>query len=388
MTNARARRANAGSPWTNSPGRAERLVSISMVVCAACGGGVEPGPDFFLTPYAASTVPLSENPGVALVNDTTVCTIESYENRVYCTSVNGAVNVHFGRAGEGPGEFQGFLDLARGPDGAVGVIDAGLRRMSIFDPAGTLVSEVQLPNLVFIAPGSSVFSSVLTVNLFSAGVTPGYRQVEIDVESGEIVWERTFPGRFSADAGCTRQQLEVEGLGAGAFSSQGSVVFPICEGRLLFFAGRDDSLGTMIEAPRYVLELPSEREVEEYLESAGTFADENFFRNMPKPYPRLPLVWDDRDRLWVVTNRGRTEGVSHLDVYSSDGEYRGAVGVRHDALAINLRGSTLAVLVDRPVGPEDVDGYPDRGVDWYDIGWLEFSEPARNRDVPNPVAPR
>ena len=356
-------------------------VSISIVCCVACGGGAEPGQDLSLTPYAASTVPLSENSGVVLANDTTVCTIESYENRVYCTSVSGTVNSHFGRAGEGPGEFQGFLDLARGPDGVVGVIDARLRRMSIFDPAGTLVSEVQLPSLAFMAPGSSVFSSVLTVNLFSTrrdstGVIPGYRQVEIDVESGEIVWERTFPGRFSAAAGCTRQ-LEVEGLNAGAFSPQGSVVFPICQGRLLFFAGRDDPLGTMIKAPGYVLELPSEREVEEYLESAGIFADESFFRNMPKPYPRLPLVFDDHDRLWVVTNRGRNDGISYLDVYS-DAEYLGAVRVGHDALAIDLRGSTLAVLVDRPVDPEDVDGYPDRGVDWYDIGGLELPEPARD----------
>ncbi len=318
-----------------------------------------------------------------LANDTTICTIESYESRVYCTSVSGAVESYFGRAGAGPGEFQGFLDLARGPDGVVGVIDAGLGRMSIFDPAGTLESEVRLPNVAFLIPGSSVFTSVLNVNLFSmrrdsAGVTPGYRQVEIDVESSEIVWERTFSGRFSADAGCTRE-LEVEGLNFGAFSPLGGLVFPVCRGRLLFFAGRDDPLGTMITAPRYVLELPSEREVQEYLESAGTFADENFFRNTPKPYPRLPLAFDDHGRLWVVTNRGRNDGVSYLDVYWG-AEYLGAVRVGHDALAIDLRGSTLAVLVDRPVDSEDVDGYPDRGVDWYDIDVLAFPEPARGKE--------
>lgn len=31
-----------------------------------------------------------------------------------------------------------------------------------------------------------------------------------------------------------------------------------------------------------------------------------------------------------------------------------------------------AMAVDRPLGPSDPDGYPDRGIDWYDIGELSF----------------
>lgn len=257
--------------------------------------------------------------------------------------------------------------------------------MSIFDPAGTLVSEVRLPSRGFRGLGSSVFSSVLTANVLSmrmrrdsTGVIRSYRQVEIDVESGEIVWERTFPGRFRAESGCAVIRGDQEGLMTGAFSPRGSVVFGLCDGHLLFFAGRDDPLGTMIVAPRYVVEYPSEREVEEYMESAGIFANESFFRSQPKPYPRLPFVFDDHDRLWVVTRRGRDVGVSYLDVYSSGAEYLGAVRVRHDAHAINLLGSTLVVLVNRPVGPRDADGYPDRGVDWYDVGGLELLEAAQN----------
>ena len=367
-------------------------VAASVGAAVSCGGP-EPGADLSLVPYAAMSVPLSENTSVVLANDTTVCTIESYDSRVYCTDVAGAVVSRFGRAGEGPGEFRGFLYLLRGPDGVVGVIDTDMQRMSVFDLAGTLISEVQVPNLGFIIPGSSAFSVVLTANLSSmrrdstaGGVLPTYRQVEIDVESGEIVWERTFPSRrFRADSGCV-EQLDAEGLRYGAFSPRGSVVFALCEGHLIFFAGRDHPSGTLIQAPRYVLEFPSEREVDEYMEAAGIFANESFFRSMAKPYPRLPLVWDDRNRLWVVTNRGRADGVSYLDVYSSEGEYRGAVRVRHDAHALDVRGSTLAVLVDRPVGPEDVDGYPDRGVDLYDISRLEL--PASGSELAGPAGQR
>ncbi len=46
--------------------------------------------------------------------------------------------------------------------------------------------------------------------------------------------------------------------------------------------------------------------------------------------------------------------------------------VRQRAVSFDVFGSTLAVLVDRPVGPDDPDGYPDRGIDWYDISGLEF----------------
>ena len=131
------------------------------------------------------------------------------------------------------------------------------------------------------------------------------------------------------DAGCEDSGV-LQGLHSGTFSSRGNAVFPLCRGQLLFFAGRDDAAGTLIRAPRYSLEYPSEKEVEEYLESPGGFAMENRFRRTPKTYHRYPLVFDDHGRLWVVTNRERDEDASFLDVYSGP-EYWGAVRVRHDA---------------------------------------------------------
>lgn len=37
-------------------------------------------------------------------------------------------------------------------------------------------------------------------------------------------------------------------------------------------------------------------------------------------------------------------------------------------LGFDLVGSTLVVLVERQLGPEDADGVPDRAVDWYEGG--------------------
>ncbi len=355
------------------------LALAAGVLFAFSCGGVEQGRDMSLVPYAESAVPLSDDSGVLLADENTVCTTESYEYRVYCTHVNGSEVGYFGRQGEGPGELGDNLpDLLRGPDGTIGVIDSDLNRMSVFDMTSrAFLSQVRLPGFYF-QSGASSFSLTLTGSSWSmqrdsAGTIRTRTQyVQVDMESGEVVWERVYDSRFRTNAQCEDSGV-LEGLSSGIFSPGGSVAFPLCRGQLLFFAGRDDASGTLVRAPRYVLEYPSEREVEEFLESAGGFATESLFRRTPKPYPRLPLVSDDLGRLWVVTRRGRDDGVSYLDVYSGP-EYWGAVRVRHDALAVDVLGSTLVVLVDRPVGRGDADGYPDRGVDWYDISELEAPE--------------
>ena len=355
--------------------RSRRALATGVLLAISCSGA-EPGRDISLAPHAESVVPLSEDVGVLLLDENTVCTTESYEYRVYCTDVDDSTIRYFGRQGEGPGEFKDdFPDLLRGPDGTLGAIDSELNRMSVFDPtSGAFVSQVNLPGIYF-QRGASAFSSTLTGSSWSmqrdsSGAMRTHTQyAEVEIESGEVVWGRIYDNRFKTDAQCEDSGV-LEGLASGSFFAGGSAAFPLCRGQLLFFAGRDDASGTLIRAPRYVLEYPGEREVREYLESAGAFAMEDRFRRTPKPYQRLPLVFDDHGRLWVVTNRGRDEGFSYLDVYSSP-EYWGAVRVRHDALAVDVLGSTLAVLVDRPVGPSDADGYPDRGVDWYDISELE-----------------
>ena len=363
------------SRWSGDARRPPTTLATCVLLVVSCGGA-EPGRDVSLVPHAASVVPLSDDIGILLADQETVCTVESYEYRVYCTDVYGSEVGYFGRQGEGPGEFSGdLLDLLRGPEARIGAIDPKMNRMSVFDmTSGAFESQVRLPGFYF-QRGASSFSSTLTGSSWSmerdsAGVMRmSARFAEVDVKSGEVVWERIYDRRFKTDAGCDDSEV-FQGFLVGTFSGRGSAVLPLCRGQLLLFAARDDASGMVIRAPRYVVEYPSEREVQEYLESAGGFAMEDRFRRTPKTYQRWPLVFDDRGRLWVVTNRGRDEGVSYLDVYSGP-EYWGAVRVRHDALAVDVLGSILVVLVDRPVGPGDADGYPDRGVDWYDISELK-----------------
>lgn len=79
---------------------------------------------------------------------------------------------------------------------------------------------------------------------------------------------------------------------------------------------------------------------------------------------------DTAGRYWIATQRGLREW-SYLDVYEN-ADYGGSVRVRDRIRGFDVLGSTLVVLVDRPLGADDADGVPDRALDWYEIGGNPF----------------
>lgn len=338
------------------------VFSLFGVSCREAG----PGEATPLARLAVSQAPLSENPFVVLVSEITACVIESYEYRVHCIDRNDDVLVGiFGRQGDGPGEFRSPLYLIRGPKETAGVIDIGLGRMTIFEPTGRLVENVRLPGSIF-TPGAH-FSSTLIGSDFLRGVS---RHIEIDVASGEIVWERVYPTALREESGC--QLSTIKGLMEGVASPGGSLAFAGCQGHLIFFEDRDDESGTLVPAPTYTAELPNRRDTREYAEFRSSFGPGvEEYRRTPKQYS-AHRWFDERGRLWVLTNRDRDE-FSYLDIYQGP-EYVGTVRVRDRAVGFDVLGSTLAVLVDRSVGPDDPDGFPDRAIDWYDISRIDFGE--------------
>ena len=165
------------------------------------------------------------------------------------------------------------------------------------------------------------------------------------------------------------------------FPDGGMVFTMLCRGQMLFVADRDDDGGTLVQAPTYVREFPNQRDIERYLDGCGPGLPSpgffrpacalDVFRRTPKAYAAPDHFWiDDVGRVWVLTNRDREE-FSYLDVFTGP-DYSLTVRVRHRAVGFDVLGHTLAVLVDRPVGPDDPDGFPDRGIDWYDISGVEF----------------
>lgn len=352
-----------------------------LAIAAACGQ-TDTVVDGIFTPEltGTATVPFSESNEVSLLADEgTACVIDSYEVRVRCVDGEGAVVGVFGREGEGPGEFGEPSRLARGEGGTVGVHDWGLGRFTVFEPSGAYVSEVSTAGVSFFTPLRSfgaVLSGVTANMMVVLGHDPSgslMTRYDIDIASGEIVLEEASPpGPWDVECG------EVPG---GIPDRAGGWFFVACEGHLIF--ADDAGEATVVLAPTYVAELPDERDVarrEELIRSlqagrpaiqpvAGLLED---YRATPKNYflSTGDQLVDAANRWWIATQRDTHEW-SYLDVYEN-AEYVGSVKVRDRLRAFDLTGSTLVVLVDRRVGPDDTDGIPDRALDWYDIGDLPF----------------
>ena len=378
-------------PYATAPSRRRfntvrplRIPSVAalLVFAGACGQG-DAASDAIFTPEVIGTaaVPLSESDRVALLADErTACAIDSYEGQIRCVDSEGAVAGVFGRKGEGPGEFGRPGYLARGGEGTVGVVDSQLGRFTVFEPSGAYLSEVKLPDRIFQPlPSFGTVVSGLSLDYMAMldGGTSGSltTRFDVNVATGEVVQEEASPSG-PWDVACGKVTYGIPDRAEGW-------VFLACEGHLIFVGGTGDA--TVLRAPTYLAELPDERDVarrEEMLMAlnrshdrpASESVDENLesYRATPKHYflSTAHQLFDAANRYWIATQRDTHEW-SYLDVYEN-AEYAGSVKVRDRLRDFDLLGSTLVVLVERQVGPDDADGIPDRALDWYEIGDLPF----------------
>ena len=367
-----------------NPVRPLRIPSVAALLAfaGACGQDDAAGNAIF-TPEVIGTVvlPLSGSNGVALLADErTACAIDSYEGQIRCVDSDGAVVGVFGRKGEGPGEFGRLGYLARGEEGTVGVVDSQLGRFTVFEPSGAYLSEVKLPDRIFQPlPSFGTVVSGLSLDYMAmlGGGTSGslMTRFDVNVATGEVMREEASPSG-PWDVACGQVIYGIPDRGEGW-------VFLACEGHLIFVGDTGDA--KVLRAPTYLAELSDERDVARHEESlmainrargfpASTDVDENLesYRATPKRYflGTDRQLFDAANRYWIATQRDTHEW-SYLDVYES-AEYVGSVKVRDRLRGFDLLGSTLVVLVDRQVGPDDADGIPDRALDWYDIGDLPF----------------
>lgn len=326
----------------------------------------------------AVEVPWSQAGSIALLSDeNTACVIDSYEEKVRCFNRSGDVVGVFGREGEGPGEFGSVSRLVGGPDNKVGTVDNGLQRFSVFEPSGVLVSEVVLPGaaviLIPIRRFSTTIAGISTVTFdvkkIEAGAGPGgtLALFEVDLPTAEVV--RTEVPPVDAEVECG---MIIYGIPDPA----GGWVYVACEGHMVFVA--EDGDVAVLQAPTYTGELPTDRDVERLREATrptGRF-DRGMsrealeqYQNSPKNYHLLfgEEKFDERGRLWIATQRDRDE-FSYLDVYDpAEAAFVGSIRVHDRIMGFDLLGSTLVVVVERRLSPDDPAGIAARAVDWYDI---------------------
>ena len=358
------------------------MLAIALALGCGADGGDDAGDlDWTFAPERIGTarVPLSANGSVALLSDeTTACVIDSYEVQVRCVDRSGAVVGAFGREGEGPGEFELLSSVVGGPDGTVGTLDIGSDRFGVYEPSGILLTEVSLPGAaVGLSPIGRFAETLAGVSIttfdpaaMQAGAGPGgyLTLFEVDVASAELVREEEVPP-VDAEVECGR-------ILYGFPNSGGGWVFIACEGHLVFVGVGGEP--TVVRAPTYTGELPQARDVAErtesmsFLATAGIPLDQerlDRYRNTPKNYHLLlgQHMFDEQGRFWIATQRDRDE-FSYLDVYlPGEAAFIGSIRVNDRIMGFDLLGSTLVVVVERQLSPDNPDGIAERAVDWYDV---------------------
>lgn len=192
----------------------------------------------------------------------------SYEVQVSCVDQSGAVVGTFGREGEGPGEFESLSDVLGGPDGTVGALDIGNDRFGVYEPSGTLLTEVPLPGAAvglspirrFAETLAGVAITVFDPAAMQAGAGPGgYMTLfEVDIASAELVREEEVPP-VDAEVECGRILYGFPNPGGGW-------VFIACEGHLVFVgaaatAGRPGrnrrARGRLVRSERVAVRIPA-----------------------------------------------------------------------------------------------------------------------------------
>ncbi len=361
------------------------LLALQSVGCAtdrpeAAGSVPEPfAPE--LTGTAA--VPYSIAESVALVDPETACTVDTYYVKIVCAERSGGLVAKFGSEGEGPGEISAPGSLVRGIDGTLGFVDGNT--FHVVTRLGVTVRETELPvSMIFqpISPFGATVTGTYPSSFAMASFGLTLAAVEIDLETGEILREwRPASVPLVDECGAPAFGFPVDGE-----RPDSSWVFLGCDGYLAFTHGSGQT--KVMKAPTYVGETPSERDVTSHREGLEAFrrrmeqmmgrpssavdvdAFMEEYTGQAKRYylQRGQETLDTQGRLWISTSRDRDKQ-SFLDVYQGE-EFYGTVMVRDRMIDFDVVGSTLAVLVERGIGPGDPDGVADRAIDWYDISGL------------------
>lgn len=165
----------------------------------------------------------------AVGSDGRVCVVDMGEHNVACLAPGAPTWAHFGRKGEGPGEFSTPYRVALSPQGRMWVWDYQTQLLSLFDRNGHFLGRSALPyrfrqvdGVIAIAEDQVLFCGVTSVSS-----TPAARDSTLHlfqwVKSGAALTAVRAFG--SLPAATVRQKLEHWGAGSVTLSSHGTIYY-------------------------------------------------------------------------------------------------------------------------------------------------------------------
>jgi len=269
-----------------------------------------------------------------------------------------------GRHGQGPGEFAFPLRVYGSRSGELFVADSRPSRVTYFsaDPEPVVKISPPIPgmllqilsgdasrvDLAWYDPASEPRAKVGFVEFGAATIRERF-----GIHGGDVNPE---PGAMPAVV------MDDEGI---VYAGYGTVY------QIQKYAGDGSPVATYGRTLRPI--LPSEADVERFREQVATMAIAGMeverglveeavstFRRTALPFfTPSSLAVDDQRRLWVATT-GPAGDSTRIDVFEADHEPM-QVRVRDRVLAIAIRGSHVAILVERDLGL--------KGIDLYEMNW-------------------
>lgn len=302
------------------------------------------------------------------------CVMDSYESQVVCGGVAWRDIVRVGREGQGPGEFRALTGVAVHGSEQVAVTDLGNRRLTLLTLDGRVGQTIGFDGAPWIIR-DAVDSVLLVVES-----SPDQWMPSPSTERRRTRIARMRPGEDELEWETLVLPEEVSigdsPLVGGAWSPRYGYVFLEYPYRMVRFSATGEFLGAHVPA-HYEPQLPSDRDVEARIRDLtslfGRPPDAESIRAW-REHPKRGVVnagqitFSEDGLLWVAATRDRTHW-SYVDVYADGGQrYLAAFRVRGRLLAFDVRGGTLAALVEE----QDQRGIPANSIDWYDIGpWVD-----------------
>ena len=359
-------------------------IAVGLLFTAYVGQGAGQAGVISIEADAVTPLPAGVR-NIALISPNLACAIDRNEVRVHCVGPDGRVTA-FGRAGQGPGEFESPRYLAHGDGGeAIVVYDGGLHRISVFSENGEFLSSAATRYTEPIAWIETLSDSTVlarAMRWMPVDVLPKVL-AELNIHTGALGWERHLLDDHAGDLACgTPLRVYQSKLGGWIPVGDRDILFTACHGEfLLRFTEEVDERPTFVlRTPTYQERFPSEESVQRTLEEQRSDAASG--RWTPglgaEELRRIPKLWydartiDGRRRVWFRSGAG--DGVAEpretlLDVYQVLDEsvgFLGTVRLDGDVTSIAAAGDRLVALRDEH---DSADG---RTLAWYEIGDLDL----------------
>lgn len=353
-------------------GRQSVMLTVALAACANEQPAI-PATGSLVAPRSLSDAALDVPHSVAWNRDGSLVVIDRSEQRVLVMAPEADTIIRtIGARGTGPGEFTGATVVGAAADGSILVLDALLRRASVFDEHGTFLTSVTVPGVPsHVLGGLGADTMLIAWTEFGPGRGPVVGVVTRSSAQPVVLFDvfAAAPG-LAVRSPMTGQPIPFLAMAlsqdhdvlAGSVRRY-SIDRLTLAGELVDSFGRPELPPTVMtdaqfaKRRRAALQSAAQQGIAIPPERLGSLIDQQ--RNEPLPsFGSQGIVPLPTGGAWVITGRGGEEQ-TEVDEFDATGKYSRTLLLRDRVRAGAVLGNRVAVVVERAevraeLGPIDI----------------------------------